>query len=128
MITSDEYIVKACETADVFEVRYVEKKPLPKRLGIVVQEAMYAGLPVVSTDHGGQVDLLEDGRNGLLVNVGDVEAMTAAIARLHEAPEVREVMSRNNREDLERLYIPVNCLEYTDLFWEIAPKKSSGAT
>ena len=34
LITSDEYIVKACETADVFEVRYVEKKPLPKRLGI----------------------------------------------------------------------------------------------
>ena len=40
LITSDEYIVKACETADVFEVRYVEKKPLPKRLGIVVQDTL----------------------------------------------------------------------------------------
>ena len=37
--TSDEYIVKACETADVFEVRYVEKKPLPERIGIVAQNA-----------------------------------------------------------------------------------------
>ena len=40
LITSDEYIAKACEAADVFEVRYVERKPLPERLGIVLQEAV----------------------------------------------------------------------------------------
>jgi serine protease SohB len=39
LTTSDEYIAKACEAADVFEVRYVERKPLPERLGIVLQEA-----------------------------------------------------------------------------------------
>ncbi|MDJ0778189.1 MAG: protease SohB [Gammaproteobacteria bacterium] len=37
--TSDEHIADACETADVFEVRYEEKKPLPERLGIAVQDA-----------------------------------------------------------------------------------------
>jgi len=40
LTTSDEYIAKACETADVFEVKYVERKPLPERLGIVLQEAV----------------------------------------------------------------------------------------
>ena len=39
LTTSDEYITKACAAADVFEVRYVERKPLPERLGIVLQEA-----------------------------------------------------------------------------------------
>ncbi|MBT8436724.1 MAG: protease SohB [Woeseia sp.] len=39
LITSDEYITRACEEADVFEVRYVERKPLPERLGIVLQDA-----------------------------------------------------------------------------------------
>ena len=39
LLTSDEYIVRACDDADVFEVRYVEKKPLPERLGIVLQNA-----------------------------------------------------------------------------------------
>jgi len=39
LVTSDEYIAAACEQADVFEVRYVEKKPLPERLGIAVQNA-----------------------------------------------------------------------------------------
>ena len=39
LVTSDEYIARACETSDVFEVRYVEKKPLPERLGIVLQDS-----------------------------------------------------------------------------------------
>jgi serine protease SohB len=39
LITSDEYIAQACETADVFEVKYVEKKPLPERLGIALQDS-----------------------------------------------------------------------------------------
>ncbi|TNF89662.1 MAG: protease SohB, partial [Gammaproteobacteria bacterium] len=38
--TSDEYITRACEAADVFEVKYVEKKPLPQRLGIVLQDTV----------------------------------------------------------------------------------------
>ena len=40
LITSDAYLVSACDSADVFEVRYVEKKPLPERLGLAVQDAV----------------------------------------------------------------------------------------
>ncbi len=40
LVTSDEYLVRACDDADVFEVRYVERKPLPQRLGLVVQDAV----------------------------------------------------------------------------------------
>ena len=40
LVTSDEYLVEACADADVFEVRYVERKPLPQRLGLVVQDAV----------------------------------------------------------------------------------------
>jgi serine protease SohB len=39
LITSDEYIAGACERADVFEISYVEKKPLPERLGHVLQNS-----------------------------------------------------------------------------------------
>jgi serine protease SohB len=39
LITSDEYIAQACEAADVFEVKYVEKKPLPERMGIALQDS-----------------------------------------------------------------------------------------
>ena len=38
--TSDEYIVKACETSEVFEVKYKEKKSLPEKLGIAAHSAV----------------------------------------------------------------------------------------
>ncbi|MCP4286212.1 MAG: hypothetical protein GY792_17485 [Gammaproteobacteria bacterium] len=40
LTTSDEYITKACEASDVFEIKYVERKPLLERPGIVLQEAV----------------------------------------------------------------------------------------
>ncbi len=39
LMTSDEYIANACEAADVFEVNYVEKKRLPERMGIALQNS-----------------------------------------------------------------------------------------
>lgn len=47
----------------------------------VLMEAMVMGLPVIATDCpcGGPGTLIEEGENGLLVPVGDVEAMADAI-------------------------------------------------
>jgi glycosyltransferase involved in cell wall biosynthesis len=47
--------------------------------GIVLAEAMYSGLRIVSTDCGGSREILDDGRFGRLVPCGDAEAMAAAI-------------------------------------------------
>ena len=38
--TSDEYIVKACETADVFKVKYEEKKSMLEKLSVAVDGAI----------------------------------------------------------------------------------------
>lgn len=40
LITSDEYITNACESADVFTVEYIERQSLPEKLGISVQSAL----------------------------------------------------------------------------------------
>ncbi|MEM7209962.1 MAG: protease SohB [Pseudomonadota bacterium] len=40
LMTSDEYIANACDSADVFVVKYVEKKSLPEKLGVAVQSAL----------------------------------------------------------------------------------------
>jgi len=40
LVTSDEYIVKACEESDVFEIKYKEKKSLPEKLGFALQSAI----------------------------------------------------------------------------------------
>ncbi len=38
--TSDEYLVNACDEADVYQVRYVEKKSLSERLGVSVSMSL----------------------------------------------------------------------------------------
>ena len=40
LMTSDEYIVNACQTSDVFEVKYKIKKTLPEKLGFAMQTAI----------------------------------------------------------------------------------------
>ncbi len=57
--------------------------------GLVIVEAMAAGIPVVATRCGGADELIEDGITGVLVNYGDIESMTAAIIKLLEG-NVRE--------------------------------------
>ena len=51
-------------------------------LGLVVLEAMSAGLPVVAAPAGGVADHLRDGVNGIAYPANDAEAMAAAMAAL----------------------------------------------
>jgi glycosyltransferase involved in cell wall biosynthesis len=89
---------------------------LHEGLGIVVQEAMCAGLPIVSSDNGGQVDLIHDGRNGVLVRPMDPHALSSAIKEIYSHPEMAAEMRRNNMNDIKRCYIADNCEEYIKLF------------
>jgi glycosyltransferase involved in cell wall biosynthesis len=54
--------------------------------GNVVAEALACGCPVVSTRTDGPIEVLENGRYGRLVPVGDVGAMAAALSLTLRAP------------------------------------------
>jgi glycosyltransferase involved in cell wall biosynthesis len=51
---------------------------------VAVMEAGASGLPVVATRHGGIPDIVIDGETGLLVEEGDVAAMSRAMERIAE--------------------------------------------
>ena len=55
---------------------------LHEGFGIVLQEAMQIGLPIVATNNGGQVDFIKNGKNGFLVNVGDEKVLSKTISKL----------------------------------------------
>jgi glycosyltransferase involved in cell wall biosynthesis len=48
--------------------------------GMVATEAWSQGLPVITTDRAGAADLLQRGRNGLLIRAGDRDAIAEAIS------------------------------------------------
>jgi glycosyltransferase involved in cell wall biosynthesis len=95
---------------------------LHEGLGIVVQEAMYAGLPIVATDEGGQVDLIRPERNGLLVKPGSAEQLAAAVERLYRDRELGRTMGRHNREDIEECFTGPNSERYVRMFRELIPE------
>ena len=54
--------------------------------GVAFVEAMHHALPIVATRLGALRDLVQDDVNGILVAVGDVDALTAALDRLLSDP------------------------------------------
>ena len=60
-------------------------------------EAMCLGIPVVSTDCpcGGPAELIRDGENGLLVPVGDENALAEALRKILRSPELEKKLGDN---------------------------------
>lgn len=89
---------------------------LHEGFGLVYLEAMATGLPVVTFDHGGQVDFLRDGETGYLVHAGDTIGLASAIARLAARPEEAARMGATNRRRAPRYRIETCAGEYEALF------------
>ncbi len=66
--------------------------------GRVTVEAMRAGVPVIGSASGGTVELIEDGRTGLLYPPGDPKALAAAIQRLVDAPDFAQRLAAAGRD------------------------------
>ncbi len=95
---------------------------LHEGFGIVFMEAMYYGLPIVCTNHGGQVDFLKNEENAILIDVGDVKACGEAIARFYGDKKLYKKCSKNNKNQIKEFYADKIALQYMDVFNNIAPK------
>jgi len=72
--------------------------------GLVVNEAMHSGVPVVVTDAVGAAagGLVENERNGLIVPERDVPALSQALGRLTSDGTLAAVMGDQARQDVAR--------------------------
>ena len=70
--------------------------------GLVVLEALSAGLPVVTSDIPVFAEYLEDGRSALLVPPGDPAALAGVLGRLAGDPALRRRLAAGGRPLLER--------------------------
>jgi len=77
--------------------------------GLVVNEAMACGLPVICSDAAGCVeDLVQGCGNGRVVPAHDVAQLSAAMAEVAEDDELRLRMGERSRERI-RSYSPEIC-------------------
>lgn len=67
-------------------------------------EYMALSKPVIATTGGGTNEVVFDGRNGFLVNAGDVETIIHRIAQLKNDPELRRRMGQTGREMVEQQF------------------------
>jgi glycosyltransferase involved in cell wall biosynthesis len=64
----------------------------------VILDALALGKPVVATSAGGTAEVLQDGRSGYLVPVGDATAMGTRIAELLLDPALAAGMGEGGRQ------------------------------
>lgn len=70
----------------------------PEPFGQVVIEGMAAGLPVIAADAGGPAEVITSGTNGLLVPMGDLDAVADAMLLLRHDPALRQRLGAAARE------------------------------
>jgi glycosyltransferase involved in cell wall biosynthesis len=80
--------------------------------GIVLQEAMQVGLPIVSTDNGGQVDFIKNGINGYLLKYGDISSLAKEINKFEGNFKLRTNFSNLNRISIKNFKSERICEEY----------------
>jgi phosphatidylinositol alpha-mannosyltransferase len=66
--------------------------------GIVLVEAMAAGLPVVASDIPGFTEVVRDGLDGLLVPPRDASALAGTLGRVLDDPALAASLSSAGRE------------------------------
>lgn len=71
---------------------------------VVLMEALAQGMPVLSTQHSGIPELVQDGESGFLVPEGDVDALADRLEFLVKHQEIWSEMGRKGREHVEKFY------------------------
>jgi glycosyltransferase involved in cell wall biosynthesis len=92
-------------TADVFiGPSVVTPEGAMEGQGLVFLEAMASKTAVIASKVGGIIDMIEDGRTGLLVPQKDPESIAAKVLLLARDKDLREKLAYNAKEVVENRY------------------------
>ncbi len=72
--------------------------------GIVLLEALAASCPIVASDLGGIPEIIEHGKNGLLVEPGDVESLVQAILWVYQHADLAMQLAAEGRRMVEERF------------------------
>ena len=88
--------LRIIQSSDIFVFpTYYQKECLP----LVILEAMSFGLPIITTAEGGIPSLIENERNGLLVEAKNPKKLSFAIQKLLNNQEMRSLLGKSAKTD-----------------------------
>ena len=88
-------VVDICSQSDIYVM-----PSLREGLGIASLEAMYCGLPLLTSNIHGLKDLNKHGKNGFSYSPTDVDGFSTGIKMLKDNPELRKDMGALNRKEM----------------------------
>lgn len=106
-------VVDICSQADVFAFPSHREG-----LGLAALEAMYSGLPLITSNVRGPVDFMIDGETGYTCSPDDEAAFADAIKKIKSDVAVRIRMGENNRKIVQNYCLESVKKEVLDLFKE----------
>ncbi len=105
------YHPEQCRRAVARAVAVVAPSTWLEAFGLVVVEAMAAGVPAVAAGHGAFVELVEDGVSGLLHRPGETASLASCLRRITADPDLGRLMGRAARHRYEQGFSPKVGLE-----------------
>jgi glycosyltransferase involved in cell wall biosynthesis len=88
---------------------------LHEGFGIVLQEAMQVGLPIVATNNGGQVDFVKEGENGFLVEPKNSKLIAQKIKEIIKNDNLKNKISQKNKKNIDKFGIKEIAKDYLKL-------------
>jgi glycosyltransferase involved in cell wall biosynthesis len=86
--------------------------------GLAALEAMACRVPTIATAVGGVPELIEDGVNGRLFPVGDIEAMAQAVIELLSDDAKREAMATAGRQTAQKKFCATRIIPQYEAYYE----------
>lgn len=71
---------------------------LSESLGLVLLESLNCGTPIIASNTGGIPEIVEDGKNGFLVELGDANALASKIEKFYDDRELLNKMGNAGHE------------------------------
>jgi colanic acid/amylovoran biosynthesis glycosyltransferase len=100
-----EEVIELMKQSHVFLAPSVTSKEGDQEgIPVALMEAMAQGLPVLSTDHSGIPELVQNGKSGFLVPERDVEALANKLEYLVEHPGIWPEMGKAGRDHVKKHY------------------------
>ncbi len=88
--------------------------------GLVVVEAMAAGIPPIAPAHGSFPELIVDGKDGVLFPPGDASALAVVLERVARCPQSFDEMGDRARDAYEERFEPESNLRQLEAIYRFA--------